>query len=60
MKVAFALEGLTHSFLERSLTSIVWTYDTFVNNFAIKYELEKYFKESFSLMSDSYFSSNVS
>ena len=37
---------LTHSCLENLLTSIVWTYTIFVNNFAIKYKLEKCLKES--------------
>ena len=48
--------SLTHSCLEIYLTSVVWTYHTFVNNFTIKYELEKYLKESCLLVSDSPFS----
>ena len=35
---------LTHSCLEISLTSVVWTYNSFENNFGIKYEFHKIFE----------------
>ena len=39
-----------------SMTSVVWTYDTFENNLEINHRLEKYFNESSSLDSDEHFS----
>ena len=41
--------------LDNDLTSVFWTYNTFVNNFAIKFTLERYLKDSCSLVSDSHF-----
>ena len=38
------------------MTSVVWTLDTFVNNFEINHLLGKYFKESYSLVPDEYLS----
>ena len=37
------------------MTSVVWIYDTLENNFEINHRLEKYFKESYYLVSDEYF-----
>ena len=52
--VASALEGLslTHSCLEISMKSVIWTYGTFEDNFEISTKFEKYFKESSQLVSD--------
>ena len=47
---------LTHSYLETSMTNIVWTYDTFKNIFQINHKLETYLKESCRLVSDQHFS----
>ena len=38
------------------MTTVVWTYDTFENNFEINHKLENKFKESSSLVSEEYFS----
>ena len=45
-----------HSCLEISMISVVWTYDTFENNFEINQRFEEYFKEIFCLVSDEHFS----
>ena len=37
------------------MTSVVWTYDTFENNFQINHKFEKYLKGSFQLVSDQHF-----
>ena len=37
-----ALTGLTRSCLEMNLTSVVWTYHTFENNFGLKHKFAKY------------------
>ena len=41
------MEGLSHSCLETPLTHVVWTSDTFENNFEIKIRLEKYLDGEF-------------
>ena len=47
MKLASALGGLTHAYLEIYLTSVVWTCHTFENNFGMEHKLPKYLKESY-------------
>ena len=37
---------LTHSCLDISLTTVVWTLDTYENNFGINHKFAKHFKES--------------
>ena len=37
---------LTNSCFEFSLTGVVWTYDTFENNFRINHKFAKYMKEN--------------
>ena len=53
-KVFSVLEGLTLSSLEISMTSVVWTYDTFGNNFKMKHNCTKHLKESCRLGSKQY------
>ena len=47
---------LTHSCLDMSLTSDVWTSYTFENNSRIAYKLTKHLKESYGLCYDLHFS----
>ena len=46
---------LTPSYLEISMTFVVWTCCTFENIFGIKHQLEKYLKGSCELVSDLHF-----
>ena len=55
MKVAFALEGLTYSCLEISI-SVVWTSDTFESNLRMNHKFTNYLKESCGLDFDEHFS----
>ena len=48
--------GLTLSCPEISVTSVVWTYDTYENNLGNDYKLKKYLKRSCWLVSDKDFS----
>ena len=41
------MNRFTHSNLKMKLTSVVWTYDTFENNFRLNNKITKYLKESF-------------
>ena len=52
----YLLGSLIHSCLEISMTTVVWTYDTFENNFEINHKLEKKITESSLFVSDVYFS----
>ena len=55
MKVVSASVGLTHSYLEIYLTSIVWTRQTFENNFGMKHKFARYLKGSYRQSSDEHF-----
>ena len=41
-----SMNGLTHPWLDVYLTSVVWTYQTFENNFGMKHKFAKYFKKN--------------
>ena len=49
-------EHINHSCLEFSLTSVVWTFRTFDDNFQKKHDFTKYLKEIFRISSDEHFS----
>ena len=50
------IDELTHSCLKIYLTSVVWTFHTFEDNFEMKHKFAKYLKESCRLSSDEQFS----
>ena len=52
------MKALTHSCLEISLTSVVWTFVAFQKNFGINHEFTKYLKKSFGLDIEQHFSIN--
>ena len=52
----WAVNGLTHSYLELNLKIDVCIHDTFENNFEIDAELKKMFMESSRSSSDQHFS----
>ena len=49
------MNGLTHLYLEIFLKNVVWTCQTFENNFGMKHKFAKYFKESCRQNSDELF-----